>query len=82
MAQLPLIFNLNYQRIWLADLGNALVWHGGLGRTGSAGVVCWPPTLYWKNQLFFNEYLGIFIYFKSKFIIFLNQENGLFPWIN
>ena len=19
------------------------VWHGGLGRPGSAGVVCWPP---------------------------------------
>lgn len=27
MAQLPLIFNLNYQRIWLADLGNALMPH-------------------------------------------------------
>ena len=27
MAQLPLIFNLNYQSIWLADLGNALMRH-------------------------------------------------------
>ena len=27
MAQLPLIFNLNYQRIWLADLGNALMYY-------------------------------------------------------
>ena len=25
MAQLPLIFNLNYQRIWLADLKNGLI---------------------------------------------------------
>ena len=29
------------------------VWHGGLGRPESAGVVCWPPTLYWKKSVIF-----------------------------
>ena len=38
------------------------VWHGGLGRPGSAGVVCWPPHIE-KNKLFLNEYLGIFMHF-------------------
>ena len=50
------------------------VWHGGLGRPGSAGVVCWPPHIE-KNKLFLNEYLGIF---RAYFFIFLNLENGLF----
>ena len=38
------------------------VWHGGLGRPGSAGVVHWPPHIE-KNKLFLNEYLGIFMHF-------------------
>ena len=38
------------------------VWHCGLGRPGSAGVVCWPPHIE-KNKLFLNEYLGIFMHF-------------------
>ena len=38
------------------------VWHGGLGRPGSAGVVVDPPHIE-KNNLFLNEYLGIFMHF-------------------